>query len=139
MVMLKYIDILEKSLYNGLISGVGMDGKSFFYTNAMEIKTNNPYKHAEAERSGWFTCSCCPTNVTRLIPSVPGYLYAQRGNDVYVNLFATSTTQLAIGKKECPDRTGEQLSMGWKSSLHGFAGECVGFQSSDPYSRLGAE
>jgi DUF1680 family protein len=95
----KYIDILEKSLYNGLISGVGMDGKSFFYTNAMEIKTNNPYKHAEAERSGWFPCSCCPTNVTRLIPSIPGYLYAQRGTDIYVNLFATSTTQLSIGKK----------------------------------------
>jgi hypothetical protein len=76
-----------------------MDGKSFFYTNAMEIKTNNPYKHAEAERSGWFPCSCCPTNVTRLIPSIPGYLYAQRGTDIYVNLFATSTTQLSIGKK----------------------------------------
>lgn len=95
----KYIDILERSLYNGLISGVGMDGKSFFYTNAMEIKNNNPYKHAEAERSGWFQCSCCPTNVTRLLPSVPGYLYAQRGNDVYVNLFATSSTQLMVGKK----------------------------------------
>ncbi|HOX83003.1 MAG TPA: glycoside hydrolase family 127 protein [Chryseolinea sp.] len=96
----KYIDILEKSLYNGLISGVGMDGKSFFYTNAMEIK--NSYKHSdmEGERSGWFTCSCCPTNITRLIPSVPGYVYAQKNNDIYVNLFVSGNASFTINKKQ---------------------------------------
>ncbi|MFN8336622.1 MAG: glycoside hydrolase family 127 protein [Cyclobacteriaceae bacterium] len=96
----KYIDILEKSLYNGLLSGVGMDGKSFFYTNAMEIK--NHYKHAdmEAERAGWFTCSCCPTNITRLIPSIPGYMYALKENDLYINLFATSTSNIIINAKK---------------------------------------
>lgn len=95
----KYIDILEKSLYNGLLSGVGMDGKSFFYTNAMEIK--NHYKHAdmEAARAGWFTCSCCPTNITRLIPSIPGYMYALKENNVYINLFATSTSNIIINSK----------------------------------------
>jgi hypothetical protein len=95
----KYIDILEKSLYNGLISGVGMDGKSFFYTNAMEIKNGMPHKDMEASRSGWFPCSCCPTNVTRLIPSIPGYMYAQKDNNIYVNLFANSTTTLDLNKK----------------------------------------
>ena len=75
----KYIDMLEKSLYNGLISGVGMDGKSFFYTNAMQIRNNVQHKDMEAARSGWFPCSCCPTNIVRLIPSVPGYAYAQKG------------------------------------------------------------
>lgn len=96
----KYIDILEKSLYNGLLSGVGMDGKSFFYTNAMEIK--NHYKHAdmEAARAGWFTCSCCPTNITRLIPSIPGYMYALKENNVYINLFATSTSNIIINSKK---------------------------------------
>lgn len=96
----KYIDILEKSLYNGLLSGVGMDGKSFFYTNAMEIK--NHYKHAdmEAERAGWFTCSCCPTNITRLIPSIPGYMYALKENNLYINLFATSTSNIIINSKK---------------------------------------
>ncbi len=74
-----------------LISGVGMDGKSFFYTNAMEIKNGLPHKDMEASRSGWFPCSCCPTNVTRLIPSIPGYMYAQKDNNLYVNLFATSS------------------------------------------------
>jgi len=95
----KYIDVLEKTLYNGLISGVGMDGKSFFYTNAMQIK--NSYSHAdmEAERSGWFPCSCCPTNVVRLIPSIPGYVYAQKENDVYVNLFVTSDANFMVNNK----------------------------------------
>ncbi|WP_333819504.1 glycoside hydrolase family 127 protein [Ohtaekwangia sp.] len=95
----KYIDILEKTLYNGLISGVGMDGKSFFYTNAMEIKNSAKQNGSEDQRSGWFTCSCCPTNVTRLIPSVPGYVYAQKGNDVYVNLFISGTSTLSVNTK----------------------------------------
>ena len=95
----KYIDVLEKSLYNGLISGVGMDGKSFFYTNAMEIKNGVPHKDMEAGRSGWFPCSCCPTNVTRLIPSIPGYMYAQKDNNIYVNLFANSTTSIEVNQK----------------------------------------
>jgi len=96
----KYFDILERSLYNGLLSGVGMDGKSFFYTNAMEI--SNRYKHSdmEAERSGWFTCSCCPTNVTRLIPSVPGYMYATKDDALYVNLFASSSGAVTVKNSE---------------------------------------
>jgi len=94
----KYMDVLEKSLYNGLIAGVGMDGNSFFYTNAMEIRNSFQHNDMEAGRSGWFTCSCCPTNVTRLIPSVPGYMYAQKGKDVYVNLFIPGTATLTVDK-----------------------------------------
>jgi DUF1680 family protein len=95
----RYIDVLEKILYNGLISGVGLDGKSFFYTNAMLIRNHSSHKDMESERSGWFECSCCPTNMTRLLPSVPGYMYAQKENDVFVNLFINSTTQLKIKGK----------------------------------------
>jgi hypothetical protein len=95
----KYIDVLEKSLYNGLISGVGMDGESFFYTNAMEIKNGVSHRDMETSRSGWFPCSCCPTNVARLIPSIPGYMYAQKDNNVYVNLFANSTTMIEVNKR----------------------------------------
>jgi DUF1680 family protein len=95
----KYIDVLEKSLYNGLISGVNMDGKSFFYTNAMQIKNSFSHSAMEPERSGWFDCSCCPTNVARLVPSIPGYVYAQNGDDVYVNLFVKSNTNLNIHGK----------------------------------------
>jgi DUF1680 family protein len=94
----KYIDVLEKTLYNGLISGVGLDGKSFFYTNAMEVK--NSWRHdKEATRSGWFPCSCCPTNVVRFLPALPGYVYAQKDNDVYVNLFISGNTTLQVNNK----------------------------------------
>ena len=95
----KYIDVLERSLYNGLLSGVGMDGKSFFYTNAMEVTKLHSHHDMEAERSGWFPCSCCPTNITRLIPSIPGYLYAVKDDALYVNLFAASTSSININNK----------------------------------------
>lgn len=92
----KYIDVLEKILYNGLISGVGLDGKSFFYTNAMQVKNNFSHPDMEAQRSGWFPCSCCPTNVVRLLPSVPGYVYAQKDDKLYVNLFINSDATMKI-------------------------------------------
>lgn len=92
----RYVDVLEKILYNGLISGVGLDGKSFFYTNAMQIANSFRHRDMEAERSGWFECSCCPTNVCRLLPSVPGYMYAQKDNRLFVNLFASSTASVLL-------------------------------------------
>jgi uncharacterized protein len=95
----KYIDVLERSLYNGLISGVGMDGKSFFYTNAMEVRQTSNHHHLERERAGWFECSCCPTNISRLIPSVPGYIYATDNDGLYINLFAASTSDITIKNK----------------------------------------
>lgn len=94
----KYIDVLEKTLYNGLISGIGLDGKSFFYTNAMQVTNHFNNNDVEASRSGWFECSCCPTNLVRLIPSVPGYVYAQQDNNVYANLFISGTTELVVEK-----------------------------------------
>jgi DUF1680 family protein len=111
----KYIDILEKTLYNGLISGVGMDGKSFFYTNAMQIKNSLSHRDMEAERSGWFPCSCCPTNVVRLIPSVPGYVYAQRENDIYVNLFIAGNASLTVNSK--PVEIVQQNNYPWEGAL----------------------
>ena len=95
----KYIDVMEKTLYNGLISGVGLDGKSFFYTNAMQVSNSYQHPDLERERSGWFTCSCCPTNVVRLLPSVPGYIYAQNANDVFVNLFISGSATLTVNNK----------------------------------------
>ncbi len=95
----KYIDVLEKTLYNGLISGVGLDGKSFFYTNAMQVSNGFSFGDLERTRSGWFTCSCCPTNLVRLLPSIPGYIYAQNGNNIYVNLFISSVANLKVNNK----------------------------------------
>lgn len=111
----KYIDVLEKSLYNGLISGVGMDGKSFFYTNAMEIKNSFSHPAMEPERAGWFDCSCCPTNVARLIPSIPGYTYAQKDDNVYVNLFVNSNATLTVHGK--PVSIVQQNNYPWDGAL----------------------
>jgi DUF1680 family protein len=111
----KYIDVMEKTLYNGLISGVGLDGKSFFYTNAMQISNSFNHPDIERERSGWFVCSCCPTNVVRLLPSIPGYIYAQNGNDVYVNLFISGTGNLVLNKKAL--KITQQNNYPWQGAL----------------------
>jgi DUF1680 family protein len=111
----KYIDVMEKTLYNGLISGVGLDGKSFFYTNAMQVSNSFSQPDLERERSGWFTCSCCPTNVVRLLPSIPGYIYAQNGNDVYVNLFISGTGNLIVNSKTL--KITQQNNYPWEGAL----------------------
>ena len=80
----KYIDVLERTLYNALISGVSLRGDSFFYPNPLE-------SHGQHSRSPWFPCACCPGNITRFIASVPRYAYAQAGDNLYVNLFVTGS------------------------------------------------
>jgi len=111
----KYIDVLEKILYNGLISGIGLDGKSFFYTNAMQVTNNFTHPDLEPERSGWFPCSCCPTNLVRLLPSVPGYIYAQKDDGLYVNLFISSNVSMKIGNKEVA--IAQQNNYPWNGDL----------------------
>ena len=85
----KYIDVLERTLYNALISGVAMDGAEFFYPNPL-------MSIGQHKRSPWFGCSCCPTNVVRFMASIPGYVYAQRDNEIYVNLFTSSTADVRL-------------------------------------------
>jgi len=96
----KYIDVMEKIMYNGFISGIGLDGKSFFYTNAMQIKNSFTHNHIETARSGWFPCSCCPTNDVRLLPSIPGYVYAQKDDKLFVNLFINGTSTMKLMGKD---------------------------------------
>ena len=93
----KYIDLMEKVLYNGMLSGVGLDGKSFFYTNAMQVTDGFTHSALERQRSGWFECSCCPTNILRLLPSLPGYIYGVKDHELYVNLFISSKASMEIG------------------------------------------
>jgi DUF1680 family protein len=96
----KYVDVMEKVLYNGLISGVGLDGKSFFYSNAMQIKNSLGFAQTEPARAGWFECSCCPTNLARLMPALPGYVYAQKGRSLYANLFVSGKASLTVNKQK---------------------------------------
>ncbi|QJD94877.1 glycoside hydrolase family 127 protein [Mucilaginibacter robiniae] len=112
----KYVDLLEKVLYNGLISGVGLDGKSFFYTNAMQVTNGSTYHDLEKGRSGWFECSCCPTNMARFLPSLSGYVYAQKANDLYVNLFVSSTANLQMHNH--PVQITQQNGYPWNGLLN---------------------
>jgi len=86
----QYIDVMERTLYNGLISGVALDGKTFFYPNPLE-------SNGQHARSEWFGVACCPGNITRFMASVPGYLYAVKGDTLYVNLFAGGTADITLG------------------------------------------
>jgi DUF1680 family protein len=86
----KYIDVLERTLYNGMISGVSLEGNSFFYPNCLQSDGKFAFNQGSLTRKAWFDCSCCPTNVMRFIPSVPNYIYAYRGDSLYVNLFVAS-------------------------------------------------
>ena len=86
----KYLDVLERTLYNGVLAGVALQGDRFFYPNPLACDKGY-------ERSPWFDCACCPTNIVRFIPSLGGYVYAARGNDVFVNLFIGGSGELTPG------------------------------------------
>lgn len=87
----KYIDIMERVMYNALLSGVSLTGDLFFYDNPLESS-------GQHERQAWFGCACCPSNISRFLPSVPGYIYAHEGDDIYVNLFIESETSFETPK-----------------------------------------
>ena len=87
----RYANIVERALYNGVISGVSLSGDRFFYDNPLESM-------GQHERQPWFGCACCPGNVTRFIASVPGYAYATRARDIYINLYVQGTADIATDK-----------------------------------------
>ena len=96
----KYIDCLERTLYNGVISGMSVDGGKFFYPNP--LSSDGRYRFnadGTMTRQPWFGCACCPSNLCRFIPSMPGYVYGVRDNNLYVNLFAANTATIQIGGK----------------------------------------
>lgn len=89
----KYIDVLERALYNGLIAGVSLSGDKFFYGNPLA-------SDGGFERAPWFGCACCPGNVTRFMASVPGYAYAVNKKDIFVNLFVEGNSQVMLDNNE---------------------------------------
>lgn len=87
----KFYDVLERSLYNGVISGVSLSGDKFFYDNPLESVHNH-------DRAPWFGCACCPGNITRFMASVPGYVYTTDEHNIYVNLFAAGKASVSVGR-----------------------------------------
>jgi uncharacterized protein len=93
----KYIDVLERTLYNGFLSGISLSGNTYFYANPLASDGKWPFNvKVGATRSPWFECSCCPPNIARLLASLPGYVYATQGETLYVNLFVADKGQVEI-------------------------------------------
>ena len=89
----KYIDILEKTLYNSMLSGVSLSADRFFYPNPLE-------SNGQHQRSAWFGCACCPSNIARFVPAIPGYIYAVTDDALYVNLYISNDASIVLEKNK---------------------------------------
>ena len=94
----KYVDVAEVSLYNNVLAGVNLEGNRFFYVNPLETDGAKAFNHGRAGRSPWFGTACCPSNLARLIPQVPGMIYSHTDDDIFCALYASNTTQIALAK-----------------------------------------
>lgn len=89
----KHADIVERVLYNGFLSGVALDGRTFFYVNPLASDGTH-------HREPFYPCACCPTNVVRTLPSLPGYVYARDDKQIYVNLYVGGTANVTLGDRQ---------------------------------------
>ena len=113
----KYIDVLERTLYNGFLSGVGMDGRSFFYVNPLACDGVYQFnRHEHMTRQPWYGTACCPTNVVRLLPALAGYVYATRADALYVNLYASGRAQLDLAGRQITLQ--QSTDYPWHGEIH---------------------
>ncbi|MCD4707561.1 MAG: glycoside hydrolase family 127 protein [Candidatus Sabulitectum sp.] len=98
----KYADVMERSLYNCVLSGVSLEGTRFFYTNPLEVRPGHAMAQSGSEnnyrysRQEWFSCSCCPTNIVRILSSFGQYIYSRTDDSIYVHLYAGSTAEMVM-------------------------------------------
>ncbi|MBN1391859.1 MAG: glycoside hydrolase family 127 protein [Sedimentisphaerales bacterium] len=112
----KYFDVIERTLYNGLLAGISLDGKSFFYVNPLEADGKFVFNQGAKTRQSWFDCSCCPTNLVRFIPSLPGLVYARQKNDLFVNLYVSSKAKVTVNNK--PVTIEQKTDYPWQGDVH---------------------
>ena len=104
----KYVDVAEVALYNNVLAGVNLEGNRFFYVNVLEADGKKAFNHGRAGRSPWFGTACCPSNMARLIPQVPGMIYSHTADDVFCGFYASSVTEIPLqgGKVKLTQQTG---------------------------------
>ncbi len=96
----KYMDVFERTLYNGFLPGISLKGDTYFYPNPLESSGIYEFNHGMIKRSPWFDVSCCPVNIVRILPSLSGYIYSIKDQDIFINLFIGNTAELDLkGKK----------------------------------------
>ena len=103
----KYLDVAEVALLNNVLAAVNFEGNRFFYVNPLEADGKHPFNHGTAGRAPWFGTACCPSNMARLLPQVPGMTYAHDDRDVYITFYAESRTEISLDdvKVELQQRT----------------------------------
>jgi hypothetical protein len=111
----RYLDVLERVLYNGLLSGVSLDGKSFLYANPLESDGQFAFNQGQVGRAGWFDVACCPANLCRFLPSLPGYIYATGERALYVNLFVGSRATVTLAGQSV--RVTQQTGYPWDGAV----------------------
>ena len=92
----KYLDVAEVALLNNVLAAVNLEGNRFFYVNPLDADGKYPFNHGTAGRAPWFGTACCPSNMARLVPQVPGMTYAHDDNDLYITFFAESRTEIEL-------------------------------------------
>lgn len=93
----KYLDVAEVALLNNVLAAVNFEGNRFFYVNPLEADGKYPFNHGTAGRAPWFGTACCPSNMARLLPQVPGMMYAHDEDDLYLTFYANSSTEVELG------------------------------------------
>ncbi len=92
----KYMDVAEIALFNNVLAGVNLEGNKFFYVNPLETDGKTPFNHGLKGRSPWFGTACCPSNIARLIPQVPGMIYAYTSNEIYCSFYAGNSVEIPL-------------------------------------------
>lgn len=111
----KYLDVLERTVYNGLLSGVALTGDLFFYVNPLAFDGQFEFNRHERTRQPWFDCSCCPSNVVRFLPSLPGYVYATQDSNIYVNLYLGNRAELET--PQGPVQISQETAYPWEGEV----------------------
>ena len=101
----KYADVFERVLYNGLLAGISLDGRQFFYVNPLASRGNH-------HRQPWYSCACCPPNILRFLAALEQYVYAHSDDAIYVNLYAASSATVTL-RDARPVRLTQQTRYPW--------------------------
>jgi DUF1680 family protein len=96
----RYVDVMERAMYNGILAGVSLDGRAFFYSNPLESDGKFRFNQGQLGRAPFFGTACCPGNISRFLPSMPGYVYAVKGDALYVNLFVQGEATAEVGGRK---------------------------------------
>jgi uncharacterized protein len=111
----KYYDVIERALYNGLISGISVDGNKFFYPNPLESDGKYTFNMGACTRQSWFDCSCCPTNLIRFLPFIPQLIYATQKDSLYINLFISNNAHVVIDENKV--EISQQTDYPWNGEI----------------------